>query len=38
VIYEGTIVGIVERDTATVQQIGLMMAGAKLEEALKSAI
>jgi simple sugar transport system ATP-binding protein len=27
VIYEGRIVGIVERDTATVQQIGLMMSG-----------
>lgn len=28
VMYEGRIVGIVERDTATVEQIGLMMAGA----------
>jgi len=34
VIYEGKIVGIVERDTATVQQIGLMMAGASMKEAL----
>ena len=34
VIYEGAIVGVVERDAATVQQIGLMMAGAKTEEAL----
>ena len=29
VIYEGVIVGIVERDSATVQEIGLMMSGAK---------
>jgi len=36
VIYEGRIVGIVERDKATVQQIGLMMAGASMEEALKT--
>ena len=34
VIYEGKIVGIVERNRATVQQIGLMMAGASMEEAL----
>ncbi len=36
VIYEGRIVGVVERDAATLQQIGLMMAGAKMEEALKA--
>jgi len=28
VMYEGRIVGIVDRDTATVEEIGLMMAGA----------
>ncbi len=27
VMYEGSIIGIVERDQATVEQIGLMMAG-----------
>ena len=31
VIYEGQIIGIVERDQATVEQIGLMMAGIPLE-------
>jgi ABC-type uncharacterized transport system ATPase subunit len=31
VIYEGRIIGIVERDQATVEQIGLMMAGIPLE-------
>jgi simple sugar transport system ATP-binding protein len=30
VIYEGVIVGIVDRDSATVQEIGLMMSGASL--------
>lgn len=32
VIYEGKIIGIVERDQATVEQIGLMMAGIQLQE------
>ena len=32
VIYEGKIIGIVERDQATVEQIGLMMAGIPLQE------
>ncbi len=35
VIYEGSIMGIVDRDTATVEQIGLMMAGISMEEALQ---
>jgi simple sugar transport system ATP-binding protein len=37
VMYEGKIVGIVERDQATVDQIGLMMAGISQEEALHRA-
>ena len=32
VMYEGRIIGIVERDQATVEQIGLMMAGVALSE------
>jgi simple sugar transport system ATP-binding protein len=32
VIYEGQIIGIVERGQATVEQIGLMMAGVRLDE------
>jgi ABC-type uncharacterized transport system ATPase subunit len=35
VMYEGHIIGIVDRDQATVEQIGLMMAGIALKEALK---
>jgi simple sugar transport system ATP-binding protein len=35
VIYEGQIIGIVERGQATVDQIGLMMAGIPQEEALQ---
>jgi len=35
VIYEGNIMGIVDRDSATVEQIGLMMAGISMEEALQ---
>ncbi len=35
VIYEGAIIGIVERDQATVEQIGLMMAGIPQEDALQ---
>jgi simple sugar transport system ATP-binding protein len=35
VMYEGKIVGIVGRDGATVEQIGLMMAGISMEEAMK---
>ena len=34
VMYEGKIMGIVERDQATVEQLGLMMAGVSMEEAL----
>jgi general nucleoside transport system ATP-binding protein len=33
VIYEGRIIGIVERGQATVEQIGLMMAGIALQDA-----
>jgi simple sugar transport system ATP-binding protein len=35
VIYEGEIVGVVERDQATVEQIGLMMAGISLADAMR---
>ncbi len=35
VIYEGRITGVVERDRATVEQIGLMMAGVSMQEALQ---
>jgi simple sugar transport system ATP-binding protein len=35
VIYEGQIIGVVERNQATVEQIGLMMAGISMDEALK---
>ena len=35
VIYEGQIIGIVERGAATVEQIGLMMAGISMKEALQ---
>ncbi len=35
VLYEGKIMGIVERDQATVEQIGLMMAGISAIEALQ---
>jgi uncharacterized protein YoaH (UPF0181 family) len=34
-MYEGQIVGIVERNQATVEQIGLMMAGISMQEALQ---
>ena len=34
VMYEGRIIGIVERNQATVEQIGLMMAGISIEEAM----
>ncbi len=34
VMYEGRIIGIVERDQATVEQIGLMMAGIAMDEAM----
>jgi general nucleoside transport system ATP-binding protein len=34
VMYEGQIVGIVERNQATVEQIGLMMAGISMEESM----
>jgi ABC-type uncharacterized transport system ATPase subunit len=36
VIYEGGIVGVVDRGRATQEQIGLMMAGVSLEEALRA--
>jgi simple sugar transport system ATP-binding protein len=35
IIYEGTIIGIVNRDQASVEQIGLMMAGISQTEALQ---
>lgn len=34
VMYEGNLMGIVDRDEATVEQLGLMMAGVSAEEAL----
>ena len=34
VMYEGHIIGIVGRNQATVEQIGLMMAGITMDEAL----
>jgi general nucleoside transport system ATP-binding protein len=37
VIYEGHIVGVVKRDEATVEQLGLMMAGVSMDEALSPA-
>ena len=38
VIYEGRIMGVVERNQATVEQIGLMMAGISKEEAIVQAV
>jgi ABC-type uncharacterized transport system ATPase subunit len=35
VMYEGSIIGVVERDLATVEQIGLMMAGISMQEAMQ---
>ena len=35
IMYEGKIIGIVERGQATIEQIGLMMAGISMDEALK---
>jgi general nucleoside transport system ATP-binding protein len=37
VMYEGRILGIVERDQATVEEIGLIMAGIPMEEAMRHA-
>ena len=37
VLYEGRIMGIVERDQATLEQIGLMMAGIPMSEAMQRA-
>lgn len=37
VIYEGRIIGVVERNQATVEQIGLMMAGISQDEAMRVA-
>ncbi|MBN1284779.1 MAG: ABC transporter ATP-binding protein [Anaerolineae bacterium] len=34
VMYEGMLMGVVDRDAATVEQLGLMMAGVREEEAL----
>jgi len=34
VIYEGNIMGIVDRNQATVEQIGLMMAGIPMTDAM----
>jgi simple sugar transport system ATP-binding protein len=36
VMYEGQLIGIVERGQASVEQIGLMMAGISLKEAMQS--
>jgi len=36
VMYEGQLIGIVERGQASVEQIGLMMAGISLQEAMQS--
>ncbi len=38
VMYEGSIIGIVERNQATVEQIGLMMAGISKDEALQRSV
>jgi simple sugar transport system ATP-binding protein len=35
VMYEGKIIGIVARDQATIEQIGLMMAGIAMDEAMQ---
>ncbi|MFZ1043996.1 MAG: ABC transporter ATP-binding protein [Anaerolineales bacterium] len=35
IMYEGKIIGIVERGQATIEQIGLMMAGISMDEAMK---
>jgi simple sugar transport system ATP-binding protein len=35
VLYEGRIMGIVERNQATLEQIGLMMAGIPMSEAMQ---
>ena len=37
VMYEGRIIGIVDRGEATVEEIGLMMAGIPMEEAMRHA-
>jgi simple sugar transport system ATP-binding protein len=37
VMYEGRLIGIVERDQATVEEIGLIMAGIPMEEAMRHA-
>jgi simple sugar transport system ATP-binding protein len=34
VMYEGRIMGVVQRDQASVEQLGLMMAGVPMEDAL----
>ena len=38
VSYEGRIMGIVERNQATVEQIGLMMAGIAMAEAMQHTV
>jgi simple sugar transport system ATP-binding protein len=38
IIYEGSIIGIVDRDGASVEQIGLMMAGISMEEAIHRSV
>ena len=35
IMYEGKIIGIVERGKATIEQIGLMMAGISMDEAMQ---
>ena len=36
-MYEGQIIGIVKRNEATVEQLGLMMAGVPMRDALDTA-
>ncbi len=38
IMYEGKIIGIVERGQATIEQIGLMMAGIAMDEALQASV
>ena len=35
IMYEGKIIGIVERGQASIEQIGLMMAGISMDEAMQ---
>jgi len=38
IMYEGKIIGIVERGQATIEQIGLMMAGISMDEAMQKSV